>query len=175
MTFSSSDVAVSCSRASFSSCARTAACVLGRVAVWRAVAALRTLALVEPERRRLADCPFLPRRRIPGPRDNAQSYAKAGVVTMAGHSGCRGGQCLSSVMRGLDPRIHVFSCFKTWMAGTSPAMTILRQTYRCLSPRAELFLAQLEALDLPRCRAREVASRARSSAGISTGPALTLT
>jgi hypothetical protein len=27
------------------------------------------------------------------------------------------------VMRGLDPRIHVFGCFKTWMAGIKPAMT----------------------------------------------------
>jgi hypothetical protein len=28
------------------------------------------------------------------------------------------------VMRGLDPRIHVFdSASETWMAGTSPAMT----------------------------------------------------
>jgi hypothetical protein len=33
---------------------------------------------------------------------------------------------LSSVMRGLDPRIHVLTptnSQKTWMAGTSPAMT----------------------------------------------------
>jgi hypothetical protein len=30
------------------------------------------------------------------------------------------------VMRGLDPRIHVFgSMSKAWMAGTSPAMTVL--------------------------------------------------
>jgi hypothetical protein len=30
------------------------------------------------------------------------------------------------VMRGLDPRIHAFSlsCSKTWMAGSSPAMTL---------------------------------------------------
>jgi hypothetical protein len=27
-------------------------------------------------------------------------------------------------MRGLGPRIHVFSAAKTWMAGTRPAMTI---------------------------------------------------
>jgi hypothetical protein len=26
-------------------------------------------------------------------------------------------------MRGLDPRIHVCAALKTWMAGTSPAMT----------------------------------------------------
>jgi hypothetical protein len=31
-----------------------------------------------------------------------------------------------SVMRGLDPRIHDFSTSKTWMAGTSPAMTKAR-------------------------------------------------
>jgi hypothetical protein len=31
------------------------------------------------------------------------------------------------VMRGLDPRIHVFlTTAKSWMAGTSPAMTIER-------------------------------------------------
>jgi hypothetical protein len=29
-------------------------------------------------------------------------------------------------MRGLDPRIHAFGCFKTWMAGTSGAKTALR-------------------------------------------------
>jgi hypothetical protein len=40
---------------------------------------------------------------------------------MAGLSGA-----LHSVMPGLVPGIHVFaaeSCMKTWMAGTSPAMT----------------------------------------------------
>jgi hypothetical protein len=32
-----------------------------------------------------------------------------------------------SVMPGLVPGIHVFAlmCHKTWMAGTSPAMTIM--------------------------------------------------
>jgi hypothetical protein len=35
-------------------------------------------------------------------------------------------------MRGLDPRIHVLwveRLQKTWMAGTSPAMTILSRTF----------------------------------------------
>jgi hypothetical protein len=33
--------------------------------------------------------------------------------------------CLARFMRGLEPRIHVFAALgeKTWMAGTSPAMT----------------------------------------------------
>jgi hypothetical protein len=30
---------------------------------------------------------------------------------------------LSFVMSGFMPGIHVFAVFKTWMAGTSPAMT----------------------------------------------------
>jgi hypothetical protein len=35
-----------------------------------------------------------------------------------------GADTLSIVMRGLDPRIHAFPALsKTWMAGSSPAMT----------------------------------------------------
>ena len=46
-------------------------------------------------------------------------------------------------MRGLDPRIHVFlsSKAKTWMAGTSPAMTehYFRSAtcFSCASPRSK--------------------------------------
>jgi hypothetical protein len=59
-----------------------------------------------------------------GVHDTAQAYEKPEVFAKGEATACRSGEYLSSVMRGLAPRIHVFSCFKTWMAGTSPAMTI---------------------------------------------------
>ena len=32
--------------------------------------------------------------------------------------------CLSTVMPGFMPGIHVFATLKTWMAGINPAMTL---------------------------------------------------
>jgi hypothetical protein len=41
-----------------------------------------------------------------------------------------------SVMPGLVPGIHVFLDAKTWMAGTSPAMT--RECSRCFGYQADI-------------------------------------
>ncbi len=45
---------------------------------------------------------------------------------------------MKHVMRGLVPGIHAFTSLrisKTWMAGTSPAMTMKRSFFACASRR----------------------------------------
>jgi hypothetical protein len=37
-------------------------------------------------------------------------------------------------MPGLDPGIHAFLCRKTWMAGTSPAMTAINTFQKTKTP-----------------------------------------